>query len=261
MSNSLLCILSEETGDFRTICSKLDQLQGPIKPQQVKYFFDLILNISAKMRMLEQLVYGKLKADISDRMFEKISPEKKQLLLEQLSEMTQAHVPSSGGSKRTKTTHYDLLANLYESIGYGRADQIIIEEMSNENQYFFELAMIEAVFRAAKQKTSVVLSVIQSVQYMEPTIIATMEKLLLKIVDANGQPLFTEQTLPEYIIEHKNKEYYDNPILLKYYDDSKVPGYGREITHILNDAFRRIGELMFDGETLKTQEPHLASEG
>lgn len=261
MSKSLLCILSEETEDFRNLCLKLDQLEGPIKPAEVKYFFDLVLNISAKMRMLEQLVYGKLKANLPDPMFENLPKDKRDTLLEQLTEMTQAHIPSSDNGKRTKKTHYDLLANLYEGIGYGRADQIIIEEVSNENKYFFELAMVDAVFRIAKQKVSVVLSIIQSVQYIEPMIITTMEKLLLKMVNPQtNELLFTEANLPQYIIEHKTKEYHANPILLKYYDGEKVPGYGRQITHVFNDAFRRIGELMFDGENLKTSEPHLASE-
>lgn len=257
MKEKLEQVLSRETEGLQALCSKLETLQAPIEPQQVKLFFDLVLNISAKTRLLEQFAYGKLKSNADGSMFSGLDQETRDLLLSNLEAMTQAKVPTPDYGKRTRTTHYDLLANLYEQIFTGmRADYIIAEDQNRENPYLLELLLIDALYKASKQKITMTISLLQVIQFIEPCIMSAMKHITKHLVNPETKELLFE-VQPQYITEHEDKSYYNEPILLMYFHEECAPkminGYVTRFAHIFNDAFVRIDEV---SQKNNSSEPH-----
>ncbi len=259
MNESLEKVLEHETRQIRELCQKLRTLKGPVEPVKVKLFFDLILSISSKVGLLEQTTYGMLSANVEGP-FANLTKGKREELRKHLEEMTQAKVEASD-KKRNRTTHYDLLANWYEQIGYGRAAQIIALESSNDNPYILEMALMDAQFRVAQKKVSVMLSLLQVIQYIEPMIIDAFAGLSTQLVKPGTPELFyANGELPDYIVEHKHKDYHKKPILFKFYETDNFPGYCGMIAHTFNDVFARVNELLFELDREDSLKPHL-SEG
>ncbi len=263
----MIKVLFGESIGAQDLCTRLSRSKGPLEPKEVKLFFDLILNISAKTLTLEQIVYGKLMNEkeqvkngikYEDPMFAGMTQEAKDILLNQFEEMTQAKAPSAESGPRTRTTHYDLLANMYEEVFNSRASYIITRDNDNENPYLVELALVDAFYRIAKHKITITISLLQVIQYLEPFILEAMKNILQNLVHPDGTRYFPT-TMPRYVLEHEHKDYYEHPILLKYYEHEKAPiminGYCAKIAHVFNDAFMRINELMFPQATETQSSP------
>ncbi len=256
MKETIEEVLTRETNELRKVCQRVATMQGPIAPEKVRLYFTLILNISAEANMLEKYAYGQFKIFSGETMLTGLSTEKKVLLFNQLADMTQAEIKTSDTGPRTRTTHYDLLANWYEELGYGRADMVLYEYQNKDNPYILELSLISALFKAAKQKVSIMLALMQAIQFMEPFIINAFVGIANKMVKPGTDELyFPEGTFPQYVEQHQHKDYHNHPILLTYYGSEVLPkvlnGYCARHAHIFNDAFIRLNEIMFpESETV-----------
>ena len=152
MKEELENVLSRETQGFRNLCNKLATGEVRIVPSQVKFFFDFVIHISSETLLMEKYAYGQVKIhESSESMVYGLPKEKKELLENQLAEMTQISAPENRFGIPQTTTHYDLLSDLYKSLGYGRADMLAIEYQNRENPYLLELMLVSTLYKAAKQ--------------------------------------------------------------------------------------------------------------
>ncbi len=256
MEQELRKVLMDESKGTREFFKKLQQLEV-VEPEQVKLFFNFILNLSSELAALEQYVFGILKSDAADSMmhgFEKLDEQSRQLLVAHLEQMTQA----SSTNEDDKATHQAMLSRIYTQIGYGRSNMYLFEYQNKENPLLVELTLVSTLFKLSKQKISITVSMMQVVQFLEPFIIETMKHLLSRMVKPGTTELIFSE-MPAYIVEHEHKEYHKHPMLLKYYADDApkmIQGYCRIFTHTINDAFVRLNEIIFS-ETTST-EPHVA---
>jgi hypothetical protein len=230
---------------------KLSSIERNIMPGKYKPYLSGVAHISMKTKELAQFVFGQL--SMSSNLLSSFGQDKTELLRNQLDEMI-GNVPNSG-----KEIHSELLKKFYKDMGYGNMENLLIDFSRPETSYVVELFHLDADFKIAKLKLSYLLALLQTIQYLEPSIISGLKNIAVHSVGEGGYPLFPT-ALPEYLHVHEGMEYYKHPILLKFYQDEKIPSivddYCSTIMSNLDRFFGRIDTLIFS-ESRQVEQPNL----